>query len=155
MAEFEKWMEEALAEARQCGVDVPVGAVVVDGKGQIVGRGRNRRETDGDPVGHAEIYAIKEAADKIGAWRLEGCTLVVTLEPCPMCAEALLQARVSTLVYGAADLINGAAGSAFNLLNDKRSLPPPTIHAGIKQEEGSALLKEFFQRRRAEKNVRA
>lgn len=144
-------MEEALKEARACGEDVPVGCVLVDARGEIIGRGRNTREAKQDPAGHAEINAMREAAGVLGTWRLDGCTLVVTLEPCPMCAEALLQARVARLVLAAPDLVYGAAGSAFNLLSKNRSFPTPEIHSGIMQDEGSALLKQFFQKKRAQK----
>ena len=113
-------MRRALDLAAGAGPDVPVGAVVLDPGGAVAGEGRNCRETDGDPTAHAEILALRAAARALGGWRLAGCTLVVTLEPCTMCAGALLAARVSRLVYGTADDRAGAAGSRWDLLHDRR-----------------------------------
>src|SRR3954465_15313920 len=115
------WMHEALALAEEAGAagEIPVGAVVVDRDGRIIGRGRNRRES-GDPLGHAEMFAIAEAARAIGDWRLEGTTMVVTLEPCAMCAGALVNARVSKLVFGAYDPKAGFCGTLGNLVQDAR-----------------------------------
>src|SRR3984893_12804848 len=116
-----QWMEKAFALAEEAGREgeIPIGAVIVDRDGRIIGRGRNRRES-GDPLGHAELLAIAEAARAIGDWRLEGTTMVVTLEPCAMCAGALVNARVERLIYGAADPKAGFCGSLGNLVQDPR-----------------------------------
>ena len=143
-------MEEALSEARQCGDDVPVGALVLK-DGRVIARGRNMREAAGDPTGHAEIIAMREAARVLGSWRLDGTTLVCTLEPCPMCAEALIQARVARLIYGAHDTVYGAVGSAFNLFVEGRTFPIPKVIGGIREEESRLMLKEFFKRLREKK----
>ena len=143
-------MGEALDEARLAAShdDVPVGAVVVDASGRIVGRGHNRREVDGDPTAHAEVVAIRAAAEALGTWRLDGCTLVVTLEPCTMCAGALVQARVATLVYGADDEKAGAVVSLFDTVRDPRLPHTPDVIRGVRAEESSALLRAFFAERR-------
>ncbi len=143
-------MREALVEARLAigHDDVPVGAVVADPEGRIVGRGRNRREVDADPSAHAEIVAICEAAATLGTWRLDGCTLVVTLEPCTMCAGALVQARVATLVFGADDAKAGAVVSLFDVVRDPRLPHMPAVVRGVLADESSALLHEFFAARR-------
>jgi tRNA(adenine34) deaminase len=146
---FEPAMREALAEAAAAGEDVPVGAVVLDGAGTIIGRGRNQRETLADPVGHAEIAAIRAAGEQRQSWRLEDCTLVVTLEPCTLCAGAVLAARISRLVYGAGDPRAGAAGSVWDVLHDPRLGPPAEVLGGILADECAALLREFFQGRRS------
>jgi tRNA(adenine34) deaminase len=147
-AQFEPAMRVALSEAGAAGEDVPVGAVVVDGDGTIIGRGRNQRETLADPVGHAEIAAIRAAGEQRRSWRLDDCTLVVTLEPCTMCAGALLAARMPRLVYGAADPRAGAAGSVWDVLHDPRLGPPVEVLGGILADECAALLREFFEVRR-------
>jgi tRNA(adenine34) deaminase len=143
-------MREALAEARLAvgHDDVPVGAVVADAEGRIVGRGRNRREVDADPSAHAEVVAIREAAATLGTWRLDGCTLVVTLEPCTMCAGALVQARIATLVFGADDAKAGAVVSLFDVVRDPRLPHTPTVVRSVLADESSALLREFFAARR-------
>ena len=143
-------MDAALDEARLAVAhdDVPVGAVIVDPDGRIVGRGHNRREVDGDPTAHAEVVAIREAAATLGTWRLDGCTLVVTLEPCTMCAGALVQARVATLVYGADDEKAGAVVSLFDTVRDPRLPHTPDVIRGVRAEESSALLRAFFAERR-------
>jgi tRNA(adenine34) deaminase len=128
--------------------DVPVGAVVLDSTSAIVGRGFNQREVLGDPTAHAELLAIREAAAALGTWRLDGCTLVVTLEPCAMCAGALVQARVSRLVFGAYDPKAGAVGSVWDLVRDRRLNHRPEVIAGVLVAESSALLKTFFARHR-------
>jgi tRNA(adenine34) deaminase len=128
--------------------DVPVGAVVLDSTGIITGRGFNQREALGDPMAHAELLAIREAAAALGTWRLDGCTLVVTLEPCAMCAGALVQARVSRLVFGAYDPKAGAVGSVWDLVRDRRLNHRPEVIAGVLVAESSALLKTFFARHR-------
>ena len=137
--------EAALALAHG---DVPVGAIVVDASGTVIGRGHNRREVDADPLGHAELAALREAADHVGGWRLDGCTLVVTLEPCTMCAGALVQARIATLVYGADDAKAGAVVSLFDAVRDPRLNHTPQVIRGVRAEESSALLREFFAQRR-------
>ena len=145
-------MALALAEARlaRSAGDVPVGAVVLDPTGAVIGRGRNVREATGDPTGHAEMLALRSAADAVGGWRLDGCTLVVTLEPCTMCAGALVLARVHRLVYGAVDVRAGAVGSLWDVVRDARLNHHPEVVAGVLAEECSALLAGFFvDRRRA------
>lgn len=144
----EDLMREALREAefaRKQG-DVPVGAIVVDKNGVIIGRGYNRREVDLDPVAHAEIVAMRQAASHEGNWRLDGCTLVVTLEPCAMCAGAISQARISRLVFGAWDEKAGAVGSIWDVLRDPRALYKVEVHSGVLEGESAALLSSFFNR---------
>lgn len=147
---FDDAMGAALDEARLALLtgDVPVGAVVLDATGAIVGRGRNRREADHDPTAHAEVLALREAASGAGGWRLEGCTLVVTLEPCLMCAGALLAARVSRLVMGAWDEKAGAVGSRWDVVRDGRLGSPTEVVTGVRADESAALLAEFFASRR-------
>jgi tRNA(adenine34) deaminase len=125
--------------------DVPIGAVVVDGDGAVLGRGRNVREADADPTGHAEVVALREAARARGGWRLDGCTLVVTLEPCTMCAGALVLARVDRLVFGAYDDKAGAVGSLWDVVRDRRLNHRPEVVAGVLAEESAALLDAFFR----------
>ena len=139
-------MRAALTEAAAALAteDVPVGAVVVDELGRIVGRGRNRREADHDPTGHAEVVAIREAARSRGAWRLSGCTLVVTLEPCTMCAGAIGLARLDRLVFGAFDDKAGAVGSLWDVLRDRRLNHRPEVLSGVLAGDSTALLLEFF-----------
>jgi len=145
-------MRAALAEARAtvsaAVVDVPVGAVVLDAEGALIGRGRNLREASGDPTGHAEVVALRAAGQALGHWRLDGCTLVVTLEPCTMCAGAVLAGRVPRLVYGAPDPRAGAAGSVWDVLHDPRLGPPVEVVSGVLADECAALLHEFFDQRR-------
>ena len=129
---------------------MPVGAVVLDPGGAVAGEGRNCRETDGDPTAHAEILALRAAARALGGWRLAGCTLVVTLEPCTMCAGALLAARVSRLVYGTADDRAGAAGSRWDLLHDRRLGPPVEVIPGVLAADCAAALQAFFGKLRAQ-----
>jgi len=147
-AKFEPAMRAALAEASAAGDDVPVGAVVLDGSGAIIGRGRNQREATADPSAHAEIVAIRAASARVGSWRLADCTLVATLEPCTMCAGALLAARMRRLVFGAEDPRAGAAGSVWDVLHDPRLGPPVEVLGGILADECAAVLTEFFERRR-------
>ena len=141
-------MREALAEARLSGVDVPIGAVVLDSTGRIIGRGHNEREATGDPSAHAEIVALREAAAAMGEWRLEGCTLVVTLEPCTMCAGAIVNARIARLVFGATDDKAGAVGSLWDVVRDRRLNHRPEVVAGVLADESAQLLKEFFAQHR-------
>ena len=144
-AEDVRWMGEALAEARAAAAlgEVPIGAVVVR-EGEVLGRGHNRREVDGDPLAHAELLAIRQAAARMGGWRLVGCTLYATLEPCPMCAGALVAARVGRLVYGAADPKAGYCGTLGNLVQDPRLNHRLEVTAGVLEEESAALLRDFF-----------
>jgi tRNA(adenine34) deaminase len=128
--------------------DVPVGAVVFDSTGVIIGRGFNQREALGDPTAHAELLAIRAASSALGSWRLDGCTLVVTLEPCAMCAGALVQARVSRLVFGAYDPKAGAVGSLWDLVRDRRLNHRPEVIAGVLAAESSTLLRTFFESHR-------
>lgn len=143
-------MTEALAEARGALAtgDVPVGAVVVDEEGTVLGRGRNVREDEQDPTGHAEIVALREAARVRGEWRLSGTTLVVTLEPCTMCAGAAVLARVDRIVFGAVDDKAGAVGSLWDVVRDRRLNHRPEVVAGVLAAEQTALLEEFFAERR-------
>ena len=124
--------------------DVPVGAVVLDAAGAVIGTGHNTRERDGDPTGHAEIVAMREAAAARGEWRLEGCTLVVTLEPCTMCAGALVAARVERLVFGAFDEKAGAVGSLWDVVRDRRLNHRPEVVSGVLAKESAELLRDFF-----------
>ncbi|GAB3439831.1 nucleoside deaminase [Phycicoccus ginsengisoli] len=139
-------MGEALELAAQAARegDVPVGAVVVDAAGEVVGRGRNLREVAHDPTAHAEVVALREAALARGEWRLEGCTLVVTLEPCPMCAGALLLSRVDRLVLGAWDPKLGATGSVWDLVRDRRVNHVVEVVGGVREQECATLLLDFF-----------
>lgn len=139
------WMTEALAEARlAAGLgEVPIGAVVVAG-GEVIGRGHNRREIDRDPLAHAELLALREAARRLPGWRLQGCTIYATLEPCPMCAGALVASRIDRLVYGAADPKAGFCGSLGNLVQDPRLNHRLEVEAGVLAEESAALLRGFF-----------
>ena len=143
-------MRLALAEARlsEPSADVPVGAVVVDAAGEVVGRGHNVREAEGDPTGHAEVRALRAAAETVGEWRLTGCTLVVTLEPCTMCAGALVLARVDQLVYGAVDPKAGAVGSLWDVVRDRRLNHRPEVVPGVLAAESGELLLAFFRGRR-------
>jgi tRNA(adenine34) deaminase len=143
-------MRLALEEAREAreAYDVPVGAVVIDGAGNVIGRGRNRREADGDPTAHAEVLALREAARARGSWRLDGCTLVVTLEPCTMCAGALVLARTERLVFGAYDEKAGAVSSLWDLVRDRRLNHRPEVLGGVLQRECASLLVDFFAARR-------
>jgi tRNA(adenine34) deaminase len=128
--------------------DVPVGAVVVDGAGAIIAEGVNVRERDGDPTGHAEIEALRAAAAHVGDWRLPGCTLVVTLEPCTMCAGATVLSRVDRLVFGAYDAKAGAAGSLWDVVRDRRLNHRPEVIGGVLADEAAALLEAFFAEHR-------
>ncbi|WNM25995.1 nucleoside deaminase [Demequina capsici] len=143
-------MEAALALAQEAAADgdVPVGAVVLDEHGIVVGRGRNRREVDSDPSAHAEVLALREAAAQRGSWRLDGCTLVVTLEPCLMCAGAVLQARVPRVVLGAWDDKAGATGSQWDVVRDARVGAKVEVIAGVRGDECAAVLRDFFEARR-------
>ena len=154
MTRVDTWdgaMRLALTEARTAlaGDDVPVGAVVLDADGTVIGTGRNTRESDADPTGHAEVVALRAAAATRGEWRLTGCTLVVTLEPCTMCAGALVLARVDRVVFGAYDDKLGAVGSLWDVVRDRRLNHRPEVVAGVLATESTALLDDFFSRHRA------
>jgi tRNA(adenine34) deaminase len=151
-AGFEPAMQAALAEAAATGSprrEVPVGAVILDPAGALLARAHNQRESDADPTAHAEIVAIRAAGRAVGSWHLDGCTLVVTLEPCTMCAGAVVAARIGRVVYGAADPKAGAAGSLWDVLRDRRLNHRVEVVGGILAEECGALLREFFAERRA------
>jgi tRNA(adenine34) deaminase len=150
LAECEALMRLALAEARACVTsgDVPIGAVVVDADGQVIGRGRNIREAAADPTGHAEVVALRAAGANVGEWRLTGCTLVVTLEPCTMCAGAVVLSRVDRLVFAAYDDKAGAVGSLWDVVRDRRLNHRPEVIGGVLAEESTALLDEFFATQR-------
>jgi len=144
-------MGAALEEARRAAAEgeIPVGAILVDASGRVLGAGRNSRMLDRDPTSHAEVNAIREAAAERGERVLDGCTLVVTLEPCVMCAGAILAARVPRVVFGAWDEKAGAAGSVYDLLRDGRlPHPVPEVVGGVRAEECATLLEEFFRARR-------
>lgn len=144
---YAAWMDRALelaAEAAGDG-DVPVGAVVVSADGEVVGVGRNLREVEQDPTAHAEVVALRDAARRLGSWRLDGCTLVVTLEPCPMCAGALVLARITRLVLGAWDPKLGATGSVWDLVRDRRATHRVEVVSGIRESECSQVLLAFFE----------
>lgn len=125
--------------------DVPVGALVFDADGEVIGRGVNRREQRQDPTAHAEVEAIRDAARTLGSWRLDGCELVVTLEPCTMCAGALLGARIDSLIFGAFEPKTGAVGSLLDALRDPHHLHQIQVRGGIMEPENAALLAEFFR----------
>lgn len=143
-------LEEAVAASQgpAQAADVPVGAVVLGPDGGVVGRGRNQCLATTDPTAHAEIVAIRQAALEVGSWRLDGCTLVVTLEPCTMCAGAMLSARIRRLVYGTADPRAGAAGSLWDVVRDRRLGPPVEVIGGVLATDCAALLTDFFESRR-------
>ena len=143
---YELEMGQALDLARSTADDgdVPVGAIVLDATGVVIGRGRNTRERDADPTGHAEVVAIRDAAASRGEWRLEGCTLVVTLEPCTMCAGAIVAARLQRLVFGAFDEKAGAVGSLWDVVRDRRLNHRPEVVSGVRAQESADLLRTFF-----------
>jgi len=148
---YESWMRKALAVAAgavETG-DVPVGAVVLDGDGLLLAATPNARERDGDPTAHAEVLALRAAAAARGEWRLDGCTLVVTLEPCTMCAGALVLARVARLVYGAPDPKAGAVESLWDVVRDRRLNFRPEVIGGVLAAESAAMLRAFFAGHRA------
>ena len=142
----EEYMREAIELARSClsDGDVPVGCVIAAPDGAVIGRGRNRREADRRATAHAEIEAINEACAALGSWRLEGCTLYVTLEPCPMCAGAVINSRVAAVRYGAKEAKSGCCGSVLNLF-EERFNHRPKVYGGLLEQECRALLEEFFR----------
>ena len=144
-------MRAALAEAVQAtgAGDVPIGAAVVSASGEVIASGHNVRERDADPTGHAEVVALRAAAASLGQWRLTGCTLVVTLEPCTMCAGAAVLARVDRLVFAAYDEKLGAVGSLWDVVRDRRLNHRPEVVGGVLAEESAALLEDFFNPRRS------
>jgi tRNA(adenine34) deaminase len=149
--DWEPYMRAALSEAQiamDVSGDVPVGAVIVSGSGEIIARGRNKKELLGDPTAHAEIVAIREASSLLGDWRLEGMTLVVTLEPCVMCAGAIQAARISRVVFGAWDEKVGASGSLYDIVRDKRLGTEIEVIPEVLAEEASSMLKAFFEQKR-------
>ena len=149
-SQYEPAMREAFAlavEAENVG-DVPVGAVVINTDGEIVGRGFNTREALGNPLGHAEVNALNDAAEKLGSWRLDDCTLIVTLEPCTMCAGAIVQSRIARVVFGAFDEKAGAVGSLWDVVRDPRLPHRPGVVSGVLADEAAALLSSFFKTKR-------
>ena len=151
MAGYDAWMRRALAigaEAAGWG-DVPVGALVVDPSGAVLAEAANERERTGDPTAHAELLALRRAAATRDGWRLDGCTLVVTLEPCTMCAGAVVLARVGRLVYGAADPKAGAVGSLWDVVRDRRLNTRPEVVGGVLADDCAALIRAFFASHRA------
>jgi tRNA(adenine34) deaminase len=144
---YQNWMDRAIALAQQAGAagEIPVGAVIVNNRGEEIASGVNRKERDQDPTAHAEIVAIRAAARVLGDWHLTGCTLYVTLEPCPMCAGAILQARISTLVYGSDDPKAGSIRTVANLPDSPVSFHKLEAIAGIREQECQELLQAWFQ----------
>ena len=149
--DFDLYMHEAIAQARAARAidEVPIGCVVVDADGVVIGRGHNRRESAGDPTAHAEILALRQAAAARGNWRLDGCTLVVTLEPCPMCAGAAVNARIQRVVFGCTDPKAGAVRTLYQLCDDPRLNHRCEITGGVLAAECAALLADFFKAQRA------
>ena len=145
----EHYMALALSLAREAADagDVPVGCLICDSEGRIIGRGRNRREERGDATAHAEIEAIREACAVCGDWRLEGCTLYVTLEPCPMCTGAIINARIPTVVFGAREPVMGSCGSVIDLFCERYG-HRPAVFGGVLAEDCAALLRDFFKEKR-------
>jgi tRNA(adenine34) deaminase len=143
-------MDQAIkiAKAATTTGDVPVGAIVVDKDGVIIGHGSNEREANNDPTAHAEIVAIRSATSRIKSSRLDGCTLIVTLEPCAMCAGAIAQSRISNLIFGAWDEKAGAVGSVWDVIRDPRALYKMNVTAGIRESECAKLLSDFFENQR-------
>ena len=150
MSSLDELMRLALAEAAAAaeGGDVPVGAVVIDASGAVLATGHNRREADHDPSAHAELLALRAASQALGQWRLDGCTLVVTLEPCTMCAGAAVLARVDRIVYGADDPKAGAVGSLWDVVRDRRLNHRPEVVSGVLAEECGQILREWFTSKR-------
>jgi tRNA(adenine34) deaminase len=150
MTSYDVAMRAALDEARDAmeSGDVPIGAVVLDPDGTVIGRGHNVRERDSDPTGHAEVVAIRAAAAVVGQWRLNGCTLVVTLEPCTMCAGAIVLARLDRLVFAAYDDKAGAVGSLWDVVRDRRLNHRPEVVSGLLADESRSLLDDFFAHQR-------
>jgi tRNA(adenine34) deaminase len=148
--DYKELMQQAISLAQETAVkgDVPVGALVVDESGNVVGQGANLREQENDPTAHAEIVAIRNAAKKIGNYRLDDLTMVVTLEPCGMCAGAIAQSRIKKLVFGSFDEKYGAVGSVWDLLRDSRAIYKPEVLSGVLENECAQLLSDFFTKKR-------
>lgn len=138
----------ALAMNAQEADDVPVGAVVIDASGNIIGRGFNTREVTNNPLGHAEVNALNDAAKNLGSWRLDDCTLVVSLEPCTMCAGAIVQSRIARVVFGAFDEKAGAVGSLWDVVRDSRLPHRPEVISGVLANEAAQILTDFFKSKR-------
>ncbi|MGI5976791.1 MAG: nucleoside deaminase [Candidatus Limivicinus sp.] len=147
--EREKYMALALELAEEAAAqgEVPVGCIICDSGGKVIGRGRNRREELSDSTAHAEIEAIREACAALGGWRLSGCTMYVTLEPCPMCCGAIIMSRISCLVFGARDAATGSCGSVIDLFSENYG-HSPAVFPGVLKDECAAVLKDFFKSRR-------
>ena len=147
---YQSLMQQAIAIAQEVksSGDVPVGALIVNELGEIVSLGKNEREKDNDPTAHAEILAIKRAGEKLGSWRLDDLTLIVTLEPCVMCAGAILQSRLKRLVFGAFDQKAGAVGSSLDVIRDVRALSKVEVVSGVLEDECAKLLTDFFATKR-------
>ena len=145
----EEYMAHALELARQAADagEVPVGCVIADREGRIIGRGHNRRRELNDATAHAELEAIREACAAVGDWRLEGCSMYVSLEPCPMCAGAIINSRIPTLVYGAKEELSGSCGSVINLFEERYG-HKPAVYGGVLRDESAELLKSFFKDKR-------
>ena len=149
---YQSLMQQAIAIAREVksSGDVPVGALIVNEASKIVSFGKNEREKDNDPTAHAEIVAIRKASEEIGSWRLDDLTLIVTLEPCVMCAGAILQSRIKRLVFGAFDQKAGAVGSSLDVIRDERALSKVEVVSGVLEDECAKLLQEFFLQKRTD-----
>lgn len=147
--EREEYMALALALAREAAEagEVPVGCVIADGEGRVIGRGRNRREESGDATAHAEVEAIRQACAAIGNWRLEKCSIYVTLEPCPMCTGAIINSRIPTVVFGAREALSGSCGSVIDLFSENYG-HRPAVFGGVLAEDCAALLRDFFRGKR-------
>ena len=147
---YQSLMQQLITLAREAesSGDVPVGALIINDNGEILGLGKNEREKDNDPTAHAEIVAIRKASEKIGSWRLDDLTLIVTLEPCVMCAGAILQSRIKRLVFGAFDQKAGAVGSSLDVIRDVRALSKVEVVSGVSEDECAKLLTDFFATKR-------
>lgn len=147
--EREEYMSLALALAREAADagEVPVGCVIADGEGRVIGRGRNRREESGDATAHAEVEAIRQACAALGNWRLEKCSIYVTLEPCPMCTGAIINSRIPTVVFGAREALSGSCGSVIDLFSENYG-HRPAVFGGVLAEDCAALLRDFFRGKR-------
>ena len=147
--EREEYMALALALAREAADagEVPVGCVIADSEGRVIGRGRNRREERSDATAHAEVEAIRQACAAVGSWRLEGCALYVTLEPCPMCTGAIINARIPIVVFGAREALTGSCGSVIDLFSENYG-HRPAVYGGVLAEDCAALLRDFFRGKR-------
>ena len=147
--EREEYMAQALALAREAAEagEVPVGCVIADSEGRVIGRGRNRREESGDATAHAEVEAIRQACAAIGNWRLEKCSIYVTLEPCPMCTGAIINSRIPRVVFGAREALSGSCGSVIDLFSENYG-HRPAVFGGVLAEDCAALLRDFFRGKR-------